>query len=87
MQRSAGVLVIPIAPWREESTPQTFGNVLWSDWIPRAARDGNDCGLQRPCLANDISTQESVVGQFDVEAALRRHLAIPPCGIAATASN
>jgi hypothetical protein len=24
------------------------------------------------------------VGHFDVEAALRRHLAIPPCGIAAT---
>jgi|GEM_PF-1243689 len=31
--------------------------------------------------------ENSVVGQFDVEAALRRHLAIPPCGITATASN
>jgi hypothetical protein len=31
--------------------------------------------------------EEKVVGQFDVEAALRRHLAIPLCGIATTASN
>jgi hypothetical protein len=34
-----------------------------------------------------MSTQNRVVGQFDVKAALRRHLAIPPCGLAATASN
>jgi hypothetical protein len=43
--------------------------------------------LRVPIIAR--SRQESnespllVVGQFDVEAALRRHLAIPPCGIAA----
>jgi hypothetical protein len=30
-------LVIPVPPWREESTPQTFGNVLSSDWIPAFA--------------------------------------------------
>ena len=30
---------------------------------------------------------EKVMGQFDVETASRRHLAIPPCGIAATASH
>jgi hypothetical protein len=29
-------LVIPVPQWREESTPQTFGNVLSSDWIPPA---------------------------------------------------
>jgi len=29
----------------------------------------------------------AAVGQFDEETALRRHLAIPLCGIAATASN
>ena len=28
------VEVIPVPPWREESTPQAFGNVLSADWIP-----------------------------------------------------
>ena len=26
--------VIPVPPWREESTRQTFGNALSTDWIP-----------------------------------------------------
>jgi hypothetical protein len=36
---------------------------------------GNDRGLERNPIPNDPSTQNLVVGQFDVEAALRRHLA------------
>jgi hypothetical protein len=29
--------VIPVPPWREESTRQTFGNALSTDWIPAFA--------------------------------------------------
>jgi hypothetical protein len=36
---------------------------------------GNDCGLERPCLTNDTTTENLVVSQFDVAAALRRHVA------------
>jgi hypothetical protein len=50
-------LVIPVPPWREESTPQTFGNVLSSDWIPPAERDGNDRRLEWIPIPNDTSTQ------------------------------
>jgi hypothetical protein len=35
----------------------------------------------------DIASSAGVMGQVYVEAGLRRQLAIPPCGIAATASN
>ena len=64
-------LVIPAPPWREESTPQTFGNVLSSDWIRFR---GNDRRLEWIPIPNDTSTQDLVVGH-DVEVALRRHLA------------
>ena len=29
--------VIPVPPWREESTRQTFGNARSKDWIPAFA--------------------------------------------------
>jgi len=49
-------LVIPVPPWREESTPQTFGNVLSSDWIPAFAEmTGGSSGSpfqMTPALAN-----------------------------------
>ena len=35
---------------------------------------GNHRGLERIPIPNDTTTQNLVVGQFDVEAALRRHL-------------
>jgi hypothetical protein len=38
---------------REESTPQTFGNVLSSNWIPPAERDGNDAWLELIPIPND----------------------------------
>src|SRR5271157_970134 len=31
------LLVIPVPPGREESAPQSFGNVLSTDWIPAFA--------------------------------------------------
>jgi len=42
-------------PRKRESTPQTFGNVLSSDWIPPAERDGNDRRLKWIPIPNDIS--------------------------------
>ncbi|MGA9055543.1 MAG: hypothetical protein WB763_03450, partial [Terriglobia bacterium] len=32
--RALQAAVIPVPPRREESTPQTFGNALSTDWIP-----------------------------------------------------
>ena len=34
--RALQAAVIPVPPRREESTPQTFGNALSTDWIPPA---------------------------------------------------
>ena len=44
-------------PRKRESIPQTFGNVLLSDWIPPAERDGNDRRLEWIPIPNDTSTQ------------------------------
>ena len=35
--RALQAAVIPVPPWREESTRQTFGNALSTDWIPAFA--------------------------------------------------
>ena len=43
-------------PRKRESTPQAFGNVLSSDWIPPAERDGNDRRLEWISIPNDTTT-------------------------------
>jgi hypothetical protein len=49
---------------------------------------GNHRGLERIPIPNDPSAQNLLVGQFDVEAALRRHLVRQVTDkLAATASN
>jgi hypothetical protein len=37
LDRVLDAAIIPVPPWREESTPQTTGNELSTDWIPAFA--------------------------------------------------
>jgi hypothetical protein len=55
--RASQAAVIPVPPWREESTRQTIGNALSTDWIPPAERDGNDRHFERGPVPNDTNTQ------------------------------
>jgi hypothetical protein len=51
--------VIPVPPWREESTRQTFGNALSTGWVPPAERDGNDRRFERVPIPNGTTTRSS----------------------------
>ena len=55
--RALQAAVIPVPPWREESTRQTFGNTLSTDWIPPAERDGNEWRFERDPIPNDTTTR------------------------------
>jgi hypothetical protein len=53
-------------PRKRESTRQTFGNALSTDWIPPAERDGNDRRFERYPIPNDTNSQKRGAHIHDV---------------------
>ena len=45
-------------PRKRESSRQTFGNALSTDWIPPAERDGNDRHFERDPIPNDTTARQ-----------------------------
>jgi hypothetical protein len=55
-------------PRQRESTRQTFGNALSTDWIPPAERDGNDRRFESAPIPNDTNAGTGGTGISPVTA-------------------